>query len=89
MVIEQMVEIPESGILRLELPRPFPAGVKARVEINIPVVLAVPKNSDTPKSFRGMLKGRGITLDRFRAMQQEDMAIENEFDNRRNNNSQK
>jgi hypothetical protein len=89
MIIEQTVEIPESGILRLELPRPFPAGIKARVEISIPAVLDIPKNSVAPKSFRGVLKGKGITLERFRAIQQEDMAIEDEADNRIHNCSPK
>ncbi|MDR1128460.1 MAG: hypothetical protein LBL20_04030 [Treponema sp.] len=35
------------------------------------------------KSFRGILKGRGITLERFREMQREDKALEEEAEERR------
>jgi hypothetical protein len=81
MTIERTVEIPADRrlYLNLELPFTVPAGIKARVAISIPV----PENS-TPdrgiKSFRGILKGKGISLERFREMQREDKAIEDATD---------
>jgi cytidylate kinase len=56
----------------------------AKVEINIPTVLETQNSLQPIKSFRGILKGRGITLERFREMQCEDKAIEDEADERRN-----
>jgi hypothetical protein len=92
MTIEQTVEIPANHRLHLELPRTVPTGVMATVEINIPTVVDAFQNSPQPgtpvKSFRGILKGRGITLERFREMQREDKALEDEADERRNKGTQ-
>ncbi|MDR1443347.1 MAG: hypothetical protein LBI94_00535 [Treponema sp.] len=84
MVIKQTVEIPANRRLHLNLELPFtvPAGTKAQVAINIPA----PENSAPDmeiKFFRGILKGKGISLERFREMQREDKAIEDAADERR------
>jgi hypothetical protein len=88
MTIEQTIEIPSDYCLHLELPRTVPTGVMAKVEINIPTVLDGPQPGTPVKSFRGILKGRGITLERFREMQREDKALEDEADERRNKGTQ-
>jgi hypothetical protein len=80
MTIEQTVEIPANYRLLLELPRSVPVGTRAKVEINIPTTEETAKNGSEgvkpAKSFRGILKGRGITLERFREMQREDLEFE-------------
>jgi hypothetical protein len=88
MTIEQSVEIPASRRLYIDVPRTVPAGVMAKVEINIPTVLDSPQSGTPVRSFRGILKGRGITLERFREMQREDKALEDEADERRNKGTQ-
>jgi hypothetical protein len=40
------------------------------------------KQADKAKSFRGILKGRGITLDRFMEKRREDKVMEDERDAR-------
>jgi hypothetical protein len=88
MTIEQTVEIPSDYRLYLELPRTVPTGVMAKVEINIPTVWEASRNSVPAKSFRGILKGRGITLERFKEMQREDKALEDGADEHRNKGTQ-
>jgi hypothetical protein len=86
MIIEQTVEIPADRRIFLDLPHSIPVGVRARIEINIPAVPEIPVKTvqATAKSFRGILKGRGITLERFREMQREDKALEDKAEDRRN-----
>jgi hypothetical protein len=86
--IEQTIKIPSDYRLYLELPRTVPTGVMAKVEINIPTVLDSPQPGTPVKSFRGILKGRGITLERFKEMQREDKSLEDEADERRNKDTQ-
>jgi hypothetical protein len=80
MTIEQTVEIPANYRLSLELPRSIPVGAKARIEINIPTIEEPSQSglegAKPERSFRGILKDRGITLERFREMQQEDIELE-------------
>jgi hypothetical protein len=81
MIIEQTMEIPSNRSITIALPRSVPAGAMARVSITIPTAFdgqssTHPAQSDTVKSLRGILKGRGITLERFREMQREDKALE-------------
>jgi hypothetical protein len=80
MTIEQTIEIPANYRLLLELPRSAPVGAKAKIEINIPAIEETAKSGledlKPAKSFRGILKGRGITLERFREMQREDIEFE-------------
>jgi hypothetical protein len=87
MTIEQTIEIPADRRIFLDLPLSIPAGVKARVEINIPAGAELSSNglkqAKPAKSFRGILKGKGITLERFREMQREDTELENEIDARK------
>jgi len=74
MFIEQVMEIPRSYNITLKLPDTVPAGAMARIAITVPVAL----ESEKPeiKSYRGILKGRGITLERLREIQREDKAFE-------------
>ena len=77
MTIEQTVTIPADYRISLELPRSVPTGVKARVSIAIPTAFesqSVVKPE--VKSFRGILKGKGISIERLREMQREDKALE-------------
>lgn len=86
MTIEQTVAIPTDYRIFLELPRSVPIGVQARISITIPTAYeshSVSKPVKQVKSFRGILKGKGITTERFREMQREDKAIE-EATERRN-----
>ncbi|MDR2096630.1 MAG: hypothetical protein LBP76_14100 [Treponema sp.] len=80
MTIEQTVEIPANYRLLLELPRSVPVGARAKIEINIPVAEETAQNGSEGvkpvNSFKGILKGRGITLERFREMQREDIEFE-------------
>jgi hypothetical protein len=92
MTIEQTVEIPADYHVLLELPRSIPVGTKAQVHIDIPAISALSPDllckpgSETlngpARSFRGILKGKGITLERFREIQREDKALEDEADTR-------
>ena len=85
MTIEQTVAIPTDYRIFLELPRSVPTGVNARVSITIPTVLETQSNIEIVKpvkSFRGILKGKGITIERFREMQREDKALEEAADER-------
>ena len=77
MTITQTVEIPADYRIFLDLPRSIPTGVKAQVYIDIPVEFESP-NTDKPqgKSFRGILKGKGISIERLREMQLEDKSLE-------------
>ena len=87
MNIEQMVAIPADYRISLELPRSVPVGVQARVLISIPTVFESRSGIEPQKpvkSFRGILKGKGITIERFREMQCEDKALEDEADERQN-----
>jgi len=80
MTIEQTVAIPANYRLFLELPRSVPIGANARVSINIPTVFDEQNSIDTVKSvksYRGILKNRGISIERLRELQREDKAIEN------------
>ena len=85
MTIEQTVTIPEDYRLLLELPRTVPSGVTAKVSIAIPTAFES-KNAVEPqvKSFRGILKGKGISIERLREMQHEDKVLEAAADARQN-----
>ena len=79
MTITQTVEVPADYRIFLELPRSIPIGVKVRVSITIPAVLESQNGSEPAKpvkSFRGILKDRGISIERLREMQREDKALE-------------
>jgi hypothetical protein len=79
MTIEQTLKIPPNHSITIELPRSIPAGVLAQVSITIPTASEGQRSTaptDTVKSLRGILKGKGITLERFREMQREDKALE-------------
>jgi len=83
MTITQTVAIPNDYRIFLELPRTLPIGVQARVSITIPTVFESQSGNEQTKhvkSFRGILKGKGITIERFREMQREDKAIEDAAD---------
>ena len=87
MTIEQTVAIPADYRIFLELPRSVPVGVQARVSITIPTALEGNSGIEPKmpvKSFRGILKGKGITVERFREMQREDKAIEDAADEGQN-----
>jgi hypothetical protein len=88
MVIEQTVEIPADRCLHLSLELPFtvPAGIKTRIAISIPAPESFAPDMGI-KTFRGILKGKGISLERFRAMQREDKAIEDAVDERWNDDT--
>jgi len=83
MTIEQTVEIPFDRRIFLELPHSIPVGAKARVSIDIPSAFES-QSAVAPqvKSFRGILKGKGISVERLREMQREDKALEYAADNR-------
>jgi hypothetical protein len=79
MVIEQTIEIPESGILHLDiaLPSPHPTGA-ARLELAI-----TPAGKDHPQSLDQVLEkiwalceGSRLSVDRFLAMRREDTELE-------------
>jgi len=78
MTIEQTVAIPADYRIFLELPRSVPIGVNARVSISIPTPESQSSiESGKPlKSFRGILKDRGISIERLRELQREDKALE-------------
>jgi hypothetical protein len=73
MTIEQTVEIPADHRLVLDLPPEIPEG---RAKAALTLTFEVPPHRDKAKSFRGILKGRGISLDRFMEMRREDKALE-------------
>ena len=81
MTIEQTVTIPADYRIFLELPRSVPIGVNARVSISIPTAFDGQSciGSVNPlKSYRGILKGRGISIERLRELQREDKALEDD-----------
>jgi len=81
MIIEQTVAIPADYRLFLELPRSVPIGVNAQVSINIPTVFDSQSGIEPVKpvkSFRGILKDKGITIERLRELQREDKALDTE-----------
>ena len=83
MTITQTVEIPADYRIYLELPRSVPAGAMARVSVTIPTAFESQSSTEPVKqvkSFRGILKGRGISIERFREMQREDKALEEAAD---------
>ena len=87
MTITQTVAIPADYRISLELPRSVPVGVQARVSITIPTVFEGNSGIEPKKpvkSFRGILKDKGITIERFREMQREDKALEDAADERKN-----
>ena len=79
MIIDQTVTIPSDHRIFLELPCSVPIGVNAQVSINIPTIFDS-QNSIEPakpvKSYRGILKGRGISIERLRELQREDKVLE-------------
>jgi hypothetical protein len=87
MTIEQTITIPDDYRIFLELPRSVPVGVKAQVSIAIPNTF-VNQSKVEPvkpvKSLRGILKGKGISIDRLREMQREDKTLEDATDDRQN-----
>ena len=88
MTIEQMVEIPVNRRISLDLPRSIPAGVKARVSIAISSIFDNQCSAEPQvKSFRGILKGKGISVERLREMQREDKSLEDVADNRQSSGS--
>ena len=85
MTITQTIEIPADRRLFLELPCSVPSGIKAQVSIAIPIAFESQSTvKSQTKSFRGVLKGKGISIERLREMQREDKAFEDAVDNRRN-----
>ena len=85
MTIVQTIAIPSDYRILLELPRSVPIGVEAQVSITIPAVLETQNRSEPTKpvkSFRGILKDRGISIERLREMQHEDKALEDAADER-------
>jgi hypothetical protein len=87
MTIEQTVPIPADYRIFLELPHSAPIGVNARVSISIPTVFesqtgVQPVNP--VKSYKGILKGRGINVERLRELQREDKALEDMAEERQN-----
>jgi len=85
MTIEQTVTIPADYHLFLELPRSVPIGVNAHVSISVPTVFddqSSVKPVKPEKSYRGLLKGRGISVERLRELQKEDKALEDAVDAR-------
>ena len=87
MTIEQTVEIPANYRIFLELPRSVPTGVNARVSISIPTVFdgqSAIEPVKPVKSYRGILKNRGISIERLRELQLKDKALEDAADERQN-----
>jgi len=85
MLIEQTVEIPVDHRVFLDLPRSVPAGTKARISIVIPAIFESQSAVEPKvKSFRGILKDKGISVERLREMQREDKSLEDAADNRQN-----
>jgi len=77
MTIERTVTVPADYRLFLELPRTVPSGVTARVSIAIPTVFENQSASEPQtKSFRGILKGKSISVERLMEIQREDKALE-------------
>jgi hypothetical protein len=79
MVIEQTIEIPESGILHLDiaLPSPHPTG-SARLELAItPAVEDPPQSLDqTLEKIWALCGGSSLSVDRFLAMRREDNELD-------------
>jgi len=85
MTIEQTVKVPADYRLFLELPRSIPSGVEARVSIAISTAFESQSSIEPQvKSFRGILKGKGISIERLREIQREDKILEDTADNRQN-----
>ena len=84
MTIEQTVTIPADYRISLELPRSVPTGVIARVSIAIPTGFEGQTVEPQLKSFRGVLKGKGISIERLREIQREDKALEDTAEDREN-----
>ena len=87
MTIEQTVAIPADHRIFLELPRSVPTGVNARVSISIPTIFDSHSGREpggSVKSYRGILKGRGINLERLRELQREDKVLEDAAHERQN-----
>jgi len=80
MTINQTVTIPADYRIFLELPRFVPIGANARVSINIPTEFDNQSGIEPVKpikSYRGILKGKGISVERLRELQREDKTLEN------------
>jgi len=89
MTIEQTMEIPSNYAITIALPRSVPAGALARVSVTIPTVIESKSKTEpavNTKSYRGILKGKGISIKRLRELQSEDKALEDTADERRNLN---
>ena len=84
MTIEQTVEIPANYRYLIEFPRTAPSGTMARVIIDIPTAFSssAAGTNGNIRSFRGILKDKGISVERLREMQREDKALENSADER-------
>ena len=76
MIIDQTVTIPADYRIFLELPRSVPIGVNAQISINIPTMFDSQNRIEPVKSYRGILKGRGISIERLRELQREDKVLE-------------
>jgi hypothetical protein len=78
MTIEQTIVIPADYRISLELPR--------SVSISIPTEFDSQSGSkplNPAQSFRGILKDRGISVERLRELQREDKALEDAADERK------
>jgi len=83
MTIEQTVEIPVDRRIFSDLPSSVPAGAKAQISIAIPSTFKSQSAAEPQaKSFRGILKGKGISVERLREMQREDKSLEDAADSR-------
>ncbi|MDR2842599.1 MAG: hypothetical protein LBV52_05305 [Spirochaetaceae bacterium] len=89
MTIQQTIAIPANHQLTMKIPCEIPVGSAAKVNITVFTAFDAdvkPKlylsQATANAKLRGLLKGRGITMERFEEMQREDLLLENEIDER-------
>jgi hypothetical protein len=90
MTIEQTIEIPAGTLiprlhLDLPLPQKHPVGkVRVKVELDeeASAVSSLPAKVEWVNPLRGLAKGSDLTMEHFMELQQEDIRIENEADQR-------
>ena len=77
MIIEQMVDIPESRRISLDLPDYSPAG-RAKITVTFEADQAVPERYAAIENLRGIAKRMGstLTVEQFLAMGREDLELE-------------
>jgi hypothetical protein len=82
MSITQTVEIPPSRRLTIDVPKDVPVGqvVLTFTPTRFFESQSGAEPAETVKSFRGILKGRGISVERLRELQLEDKSLENTVD---------